>query len=114
MALPTGKQGFERARLKPRIGVKEEQQIALGSGRAGVHLQRASARAGDHRGRDLQRHAPAVIAAAAVDDNHLVAQRLNLAEQAAQCAETLGLVQHRDDDGDPAHARRGENSRWLN
>src|SRR5690349_19444430 len=80
------------------VGVQEEQDVAGGGGRAGVHLRGAAASSDeDARARRLD-SLDRPVAAAAVDDDDLV-QPVERGEALELTPDARLLVEHGDDDG---------------
>jgi hypothetical protein len=81
-----------------RIGVQEDQNIALRFSRAGVHLRGPTARRDDDAVANVGREARGVVIAAAVDDDYLVAAAAQRRQRLEGGADARRLVQRRDDD----------------
>ena len=88
---------------EPGIGVKKQQYIAGGLGSARIHLQGAAARGRDHV---IGAQAGALnggIAAAAIDHDHLGAERTQIGKCVERGRDTFAFVEHRHDDGELRH-----------
>lgn len=85
---------------QPRVDMQEQQQVALGGGRAGIHLSAASlGRQDTPHPRSLVGHFVAAIRAAAINDDDFK-QPLLLQQVTKRLREDLGFVEYRDNHGD--------------
>jgi hypothetical protein len=83
---------------KASIGMQEHQHVTLRLACAGVHLQRAAARRGQHAIAKTLGERRRPVVAAAVDDDDLVPALAERRERLQRGADAGGLVQRRDDD----------------
>ena len=82
-----------------RVGVQEQQHIAGGDCRAGIHLRCAPRRCGDHVVGEGLGKSGGAVAAAAIDHDDLGAIGAQGRQGDERRLDAGGLVEHRHDDG---------------
>jgi len=93
-----------------RVGVQEQQYVALRYTGAGVHLLGAPACGHDDAVGERAGEGERVIATAAVGDNHLDAAGAKRRQRRERGFDLRGLVQHRHDDGEFHHSAASFNA----
>ena len=95
-----------RIRRQPGIGVQEKKHLAERRLGTRVHLARPTARCREHPVGERRGPLRRAVAAAAVDDDDLVALSAKRLQRFERRADAGRFVEGRDDDGQSIHGRR--------
>jgi hypothetical protein len=95
------------------ISVEEQQHVAARLLGAHVHLQRTPARCGNHAVGARPRARYGGIAAAAVDHDHLDAERAQVRKRIERASNAFTFIEHRHDDRELRHADLARHHRSM-